>query len=46
MNTFKLILTLLTVVALVLVPTVASADTFRFTETDGDWNTPGHWDPD
>lgn len=45
MNISKIILTLLTIGALVLVPTVATAQTFTFTETDGDWNTPTNWNP-
>ena len=43
----KIILTLLTVGALVLVPTVASAQTeYTFLEDDGDWQTETHWDPE
>lgn len=43
MNLTKLIFTLLTITALVLVPSVGSAATFTFNVTDGDWNTPGNW---
>ena len=43
MNISKLILTLLTMVVLVLGPSVASAEDFTFDATDGDWNSPENW---
>lgn len=44
----KIIIALLTVAAIVLVPSIATAQptTYTFLEDDANWNTAGHWDPD
>lgn len=46
MHISKIILVLLTIGALALVPTIATAQTTRtFDVTSGVWDTPGNWDP-
>lgn len=45
MRIAKIILVLLTVGALALVPTVATAQPFTFNVTSGDWETPTNWNP-